>query len=172
MRKLTMTAVMISISIGSFFAPPSQATIPSPMSSEVRGVLSAMEADTEQPILARLRGGGFRAGAASRTRVAGGHRGFGATRTAVVKGPRGNVAARRTTVVKGPRGNVAARRVAVVRPVRPWIRRPYYGRVIAGVTLGTVIAAAAVPPAPSSEVCWYWSNSSHSRGYWDYCQPQ
>jgi hypothetical protein len=172
MRNPTITAVMISISIGSFFAPPSQAAIPSPMSSEVRGVLSAMEADTEQPILARVRGGGgFRAGAASRTRVVAGPRGGAVSRTAVVKGPRGNVAARRTTVVKGPRGNVGARSVAVVRPVRRWVRRPYYGTVVAGVTLGTIIAATAVPPAPSSEVCWYWSNSSHSQGYWDYCQP-
>jgi hypothetical protein len=59
---------------------------------------------------------------------------------------------------------------AVVRPVRPWVRRPYYGTVIAGVTLGTIIAASTIPPAPSSDLCWYWSNSSHSRGYWDYCQ--
>jgi hypothetical protein len=169
MSKLAIAAVMISISIGNFVAPTTQAAIPSPMSSEVRAVLSAIEPDTEQPILARVRGGGFRAGG---TRVAAVHRGFAASRTGIVQGPRGNVAARRTTVVKGPRGNVAARRVAVVRPVRPWIRRPYYGRVIAGVTLGTVIAATAIPPAPSSEVCWYWSNSSHSRGYWDYCQPQ
>jgi hypothetical protein len=59
---------------------------------------------------------------------------------------------------------------AVVRPVRPWVRRPYYGTVIAGVTLGTIIAASTIPPAPSSDLCWYWSNSSHSRGYWDYCR--
>jgi hypothetical protein len=59
---------------------------------------------------------------------------------------------------------------AVVRPVRPWVRRPYYGTVIAGVTLGTIIAASTIPPAPSSDLCWYWSNSSHARGYWDYCQ--
>jgi hypothetical protein len=59
---------------------------------------------------------------------------------------------------------------AVLRPVRPWVRRPYYGTVIAGVTLGTIIAASTIPPAPSSDLCWYWSNSSHSRGYWDYCQ--
>jgi hypothetical protein len=180
-----MAAVMISVGIGSFIAPTSQAATPSPMSSGVRAVLSAVEPDTEQPILVRLRGGGFRAGAASRSRVAAGRRGFAASRTAVVKGPRGNVAAKRTTVVKGPRGNVAAKRttalggrgvvaargVAVVRPVRPWVRLPYYGTVVAGITLGTIIAATAVPPAPSSEVCWYWSNSSHSQGYWDYCQP-
>jgi hypothetical protein len=54
--------------------------------------------------------------------------------------------------------------------VRPWVRRPYYGTVIAGVALGTIIAASTIPPAPSSGLCWYWSNSSHTRGYWDYCQ--
>jgi hypothetical protein len=185
MSKLAIAAAMISFGICGFVAPSSQAAIPSPMSPEVRAVLSAIEPDTEQPILARIRGGGARVGAASRTRVAAGSRGVGAasrtrvaagprggaaSRTTVVKGPRGNVAARRTTVVGG-RGGVAARGVAVVRPVRPWVRRPYYGTVVAGIALGTVIAATAVPPAPSSEVCWYWSNSSHSRGYWDYCQP-
>jgi hypothetical protein len=60
--------------------------------------------------------------------------------------------------------------VGLVRPVRPWIRRPYYGTVIAGVALGTIIAASTIPPAPSSDLCWYWSNSSKTRGYWDYCQ--
>jgi hypothetical protein len=168
MCKLTITAAMISASIGSFVATSGQAAIPSPMSSEVRAILSAIEPDAEQPILARVRGGGARAGAASRTRAVAGPRGVAASRTTVVKGPRGNVAAKRTTVVGG-RGAVAASG-AVVRPIRPWVRRPYYGAVVAGVTLGTVIAATAIPPAPSSEVCWYWSNSSHSRGYWDYCQ--
>jgi hypothetical protein len=60
--------------------------------------------------------------------------------------------------------------VGLVRPVRPWVRRPYYGTFVAGVALGTIIAATAIPPAPSSDLCWYWSNSSHTRGYWDYCQ--
>lgn len=169
MSKLAITAAVISVGICSFVAPSSQAAFQSPMSSEVWAVLSAVEADTEQPILARVRGGGARVGAASRTRVAAGHRGVAASRTTVVKGPRGNVAAKRTTVVGG-RGAVAGRGVAVVRPVRPWVRRSYYGTVIAGVALGTIIATATIPAAPSSEVCWYWSNSSHTRGYWDYCQ--
>jgi len=182
MSKLAITAAMISVGICSFVAPSSQAAFQSPMSSEARAVLSAVEADTEQPILARFRGGGARVGAASRPRVAVGHQGGAASRTRIAAGHRG-VAASRTTVVKGPRGNVAAKRTTVVggrgavavggvgvRPVRPWVRRPYYGTVIAGVTLGTVIAATTIPAAPSSEVCWYWSNSSHSRGYWDYCQ--
>jgi len=57
-----------------------------------------------------------------------------------------------------------------VGAVRPWVRRPYFGTVVAGVTLGTIIAATAIPPVPSSGLCWYWSNSSRTRGYWDYCQ--
>ncbi|HEY6256780.1 MAG TPA: hypothetical protein VIY51_13400 [Xanthobacteraceae bacterium] len=67
------------------------------------------------------------------------------------------------------RAVVGTGRVAVGGVVRPWVRRPYYGTVVAGVALGTVIAATAVPPAPSSDLCWYWSNSSQTKGYWDYC---
>jgi hypothetical protein len=54
---------------------------------------------------------------------------------------------------------------------RPWRHRSYFGRIIAGVTLGAIIvtAANAAPNPPSSKVCWYWSNTSKTRGYWDYC---
>lgn len=61
--------------------------------------------------------------------------------------------------------------VAPVRPVpavRPW----YWGRVVAGVTIGTVVAVAAVnsvPKAPSPELCWFWSDATKTRGYWNYC---
>jgi hypothetical protein len=55
--------------------------------------------------------------------------------------------------------------------VRAWSTRPYYGTVIAGVTLGTVIAATAVPPAPSPELCWVWTTPAQTQGYWDYCTP-
>ena len=65
---------------------------------------------------------------------------------------------------------VAVKSTAVVRPVRPWVQQPYYGAVFDGVTLGAVIAANAVPTSPSFDLCWYWSNSSKSRGYWDFCQ--
>jgi len=53
--------------------------------------------------------------------------------------------------------------------VRGWNRRPYYGRVIAGVALGTIIAAAAAPRAPADNLCWYWTNPARTNGYWDYC---
>ncbi len=59
----------------------------------------------------------------------------------------------------------------VVRPVRPWIRRPYFGTVVAGITLGTIIAVSAAPVPPSPDLCWFWTNSSQTQGYWDYCAP-
>ena len=80
------------------------------------------------------------------------------------------VAARRTHVAVGGRGAVAVKSTTVVRPVRPWVQQPYYGAVFDGVTLGAVIAANAVPTSRSIDVCWYWSNSSKTRGYWDFCQ--
>jgi hypothetical protein len=55
------------------------------------------------------------------------------------------------------------------RPVRGWSRRPYFGTVVAGVTLGTIIAASAVPIAPASNLCWFWTDASFTRGYWDFC---
>jgi hypothetical protein len=70
----------------------------------------------------------------------------------------------------GGRGAVAVKSTTVVRPVRPWVQQPYYGAVFDGVTLGAVIAANAVPTSRSIDVCWYWSNSSKTRGYWDFCQ--
>jgi hypothetical protein len=62
--------------------------------------------------------------------------------------------------------------VVVVRPYRSWVRRPHYGSIIAGVVLGTIIAVAVagvVPPPPRPDLCWYWADRAHTRGYWDYC---
>ena len=69
-------------------------------------------------------------------------------------------------------------RPGFVRPVpgpyyRRWVRRPYFGTVIAGVALGTILTAAAIgapPPPPAPNLCWYWADPSLRRGYWDYCQ--
>ena len=106
----------------------------------------------------------------TRTRhVAAGRRGI-AVRTRHVAFRHRGVAARRTHVAVGRRGAVAVQSTAVERPVRPWVPQPYYGTVFDGVTLGAVMAATAVPTSPSFDVCWYWSNSSQSRGYWDFCQ--
>jgi hypothetical protein len=56
--------------------------------------------------------------------------------------------------------------------VRSWHRRPYYGNVIGGVALGTILGVAiagSVPRARSSDLCWYWTNPARTHGYWDYC---
>jgi hypothetical protein len=55
---------------------------------------------------------------------------------------------------------------------RPWVRRPYYGTIVAGVALGTLVTVAAlgaVPPRPAPNLCWYWADPDGRRGYWDYC---
>jgi hypothetical protein len=105
-----------------------------------------------------------------RTRqVAAAHGGL-AVRTRHVASRHRGVVARKTHVAVGRRGAVAVKSTPVVRPVRPWVQQPYYGAVFDGVTLGAVIAANAVPTSRSIDVCWYWSNSSKTRGYWDFCQ--
>jgi hypothetical protein len=90
------------------------------------------------------------------------------TRHAAVK--QRSVAPRNTQVAAGKGGPEAAGTPVVARPVRPWVPQPYYGLIMDGVPLGTVIAANTVPPAPSFDLCWYWSNTPKTRGYWDYCQ--
>jgi hypothetical protein len=67
--------------------------------------------------------------------------------------------------------NVNVKRRVVVRPVRPWVHRPWFGTVVAGVALGTIIAATTIPPAPAPNLCWFWSDASNTHGYWDYCTP-
>src|SRR5262249_26353465 len=94
----------------------------------------------------------------------------GVTRTRHIAARHRGVAARKTHVAVGRRGTVAVKSTTVVRPVRPWVQQPYYGAVFDGVTLGAVIAANAVPTSRSIDVCRYWSNSSKTRGYWDFCQ--
>jgi hypothetical protein len=56
--------------------------------------------------------------------------------------------------------------------VKNWSRKPYYGDFLAGVVLGTIIGVAvagSAPASPSSDLCWYWTDPSRTRGYWDYC---
>ena len=47
----------------------------------------------------------------------------------------------------------------------------YYGTIIGGVALGTMMAvtAGAVPVAPAENLCWFWVDSVQVNGYWDYC---
>lgn len=45
-------------------------------------------------------------------------------------------------------------------------------RLIAGVLLGAVVVAAVrgqEPEPPAPDLCWYWSDASGERGYWDRC---
>ena len=56
--------------------------------------------------------------------------------------------------------------------VRSWRRRPYYGNVVGGVAVGTILGVAiagSVPRAVSPDLCWYWTNPARTHGYWDYC---
>jgi hypothetical protein len=71
----------------------------------------------------------------------------------------------------GMGGNVTINRNVYVRGVRPWVSRPWFGTAVAGVTLGTIIAVSAVPPAPADNLCWFWTDSLENRGYWDWCVP-
>lgn len=53
-----------------------------------------------------------------------------------------------------------------------WYAWPVGGAIAAGAAIGFVSAAAAAswagaPPAPG--MCWYYTDSSMTRGFWDYC---
>jgi hypothetical protein len=101
------------------------------------------------------------------------------------------VAVRRGAVVaRGPRGGVvAAGRTTVVRPgvhpvhpiarpgVRPWVRPARYywlpgGAIAAGAAIGFVAAAsvgAYAGAAPGPNYCWYYTDASRTKGFWDVC---
>jgi hypothetical protein len=154
MSRSQIQAAMLTFGLCIFAATSSNGAILSPgTAGGLWTALSGVAVDSE-PV--RVRRGGAVAG----RHVAVGRHTAVHRRTTVAHRGRVTVAGRRTTVV--------GRRHAVV--VRHWVRRPYYGRVVAGVTLGTIIAATVVPTAPASDLCWYWTNSSETRGYWDYCQ--
>ena len=72
-----------------------------------------------------------------------------------------------------PGGNVNVNRnvnVNVRHHHHGW-RGARWGAVVFGVTLGTaIIVAANTPPyPPDPSLCWTWSNSALTRGYWYYC---
>jgi hypothetical protein len=80
----------------------------------------------------------------------------------------GHYPVHRRPVVAAPRRAVVVAPIRPIPTVRPW----YWGSVVAGVTIGTIIAvsvAKTVPPAPSPELCWYWTSASKTKGYWSYC---
>jgi hypothetical protein len=70
--------------------------------------------------------------------------------------------------------NVRRRGVAAVgrRPMRRWVARPYYGTVLGGIVLGTIIGVAiagTAPVAPAPNMCWFWTDPNYTQCYWDYC---
>ncbi|WP_431016418.1 hypothetical protein [Bradyrhizobium pachyrhizi] len=83
-----------------------------------------------------------------------------------------NVKRSNVNVRKDVNININRRTTVVARPVRGWAPRPYYGTIVGGIALGTVIAATTVgvaPAPPATNMCWFWSDSGMSQGYWDYC---
>jgi hypothetical protein len=59
-------------------------------------------------------------------------------------------------------------------PVRRWVHRRHFGTIVGGIVLGTIIvvdAAGTAPDAPAPNMCWFWTDTSYTQGYWDYCAP-
>jgi hypothetical protein len=169
--KASIAAVLLALGIVSLVQEgtnamviPPAGLLPTLTMPAIETVALRRDATVTRHVAVRHRGVTVRA-----RHVAAGHRGV-AVRTRHVAMRHRGVAARRTHVAVGRRGAVALKSAAVVRPVRPWVPQPYYGAVFDGVALGAVMAATAVPTSRSIDVCWYWSNSSQTRGYWDFCQ--
>jgi len=79
---------------------------------------------------------------------------------------RAHTTARRTTT----RHVTRVTRGRWVRPSRYWWRPG--GAIAAGAAIGFVTAATAAawagaPPGP--DMCWYYSDSSRTKGFWDVC---
>jgi hypothetical protein len=182
--KASIAAVLLALGIVSLVQEgtnamviPQASLLPTLTTSAIETVALRRDATVTRQVAVRPRGVTVRArhvavrhrGVTRTHHVAAGHRRV-AIRTRHVAIRHRGVTARRTHVAVGRRGAVAVKSTPVVRPVRPWVQQPYYGAVFDGVTLGAVIAANAVPTSWSIDVCWYWSNSSKTRGYWDFCQ--
>ena len=171
MSKASIAAVLLALGVVSLQAgtnamvvPPSglQPALATPAIAET--VALRKDRTVTRHVVVRHRGSHVRT-----RHVASGHRRV-AVRTRHVAVRHRAVATRKTHVAAARRTAVAAKSTEVVRPVRPWVRQPYYGSVFDGVTLGAIVAATTVPTSPSFDLCWYWSNSSQTRGYWDFCQ--
>src|SRR6516164_6838218 len=168
--KASIAAVVLALGIVSLVQEGTNAMVTLPAGLRPALTMPAVETVALSKSVTVIRHVAVRHRGVTRTRhVAGGHRGV-MVRTRHVAVRHRGVAARRTHVAVGRRGAVAVKSAAVVRPVRPWVSQPYYGAVFDGVTLGAVMAATAVPTSPSVDLCWYWSNSAQTRGYWDFCQ--
>jgi len=54
-----------------------------------------------------------------------------------------------------------------------WYRWPAGGAIAAGAAIGVIGAAAAASwagPPPGPGLCWYYTDPSQQRGFWDACQ--
>lgn len=171
MSKASIAAVLLALGVVSLLegtnamvVPPSDLQPALATPAAVETVALRKDRTVTRHVVVRHRGTHVRT-----RHVASGHRRV-AVRTRHVAVRHRAVATRKTHVAVARRTAVAAKSTEVVRPVRPWVRQPYYGSVFDGVTLGAIIAATAVPTSPSFDLCWYWSSSSQTRGYWDFCQ--
>jgi hypothetical protein len=118
-------------------------------------------------VIVRTRHVAVRHRGVTRTRhVAAGHRGV-AVRTRRVAYRHRGVAARRTHV--GLTGLSTAVDFTATAPRLP-NDTVKDGSIVGLRDPRAVFAATAVPTSPSIDLCWYWSNSSQTRGYWDFCQ--
>ena len=119
------------------------------------------------------RGAGYAQGPSGGTAYrgpAGAGAAYGPNGATAYRGPYGGAAATGPyggTAYRGPYAGGAVYATGAV--VRPWVVAPYYGSVVAGVALGTLVAATAPPAPPSPALCWFWSSPAHTQGYWDYC---
>ena len=171
MSKALIAAVLLALGVVSLLAgtnamvvPPSDLQPALATPAAVETVALRKDRTVTRHVVVRHRGTHVRT-----RHVASGHRRV-AVRTRHVAVRHRAVATRKTHVAVAKRTAVAAKSPEVVRPVRPWVRQPYYGSVFDGVTLGAIVAATTVPTSPSFDLCWYWSSSSQTRGYWDFCQ--
>lgn len=171
MSKASIAAVLLALGVVSLLegtnamvVPPSDLQPALATPAAVETVALRKDRTVTRHVVVRHRGTHVRT-----RHVASGHRRV-AVRTRHVAVRHRTVATRKTHVAVARRTAVAAKSTEVVRPVRPWVRQPYYGSVFDGVTLGAIVAATAVPTSPSFDLCWYWSSSSQTRGYWDFCQ--
>ena len=171
MSKASIAAVLLALGVVSLLegtnamvVPPSDLQPALATPAAVETVALRKDRTVTRHVVVRHRGTHVRT-----RHVASGHRRV-AVRTRHVAVRHRAVATRKTHVAVARRTAVAAKSPEVVRPVRPWVRQPYYGSVFDGVTLGAIVAATAVPTSPSFDLCWYWSSSSQTRGYWDFCQ--
>jgi len=155
----------------------------SPLAGETAG--TADNAAVKDEGIQIARGGGRGGGGRGGGRGGGANRGGGGHKNVNRGGNRNNNANRNTnrnrnTNTNRNRNTNTNRNVnrSVNRNVNVNVRHRGYGwrgarwgAVAFGVTMGTAIVVAANTPPypPDPSLCWTWSNSALTRGYWYYC---